>query len=85
MYLTKLASLHQLTSDTSLLVNALSGAVDVVDNDLRTDLLQVALGGRPDVADAHRKALIERGYLFADEGAERAALEELYLAYERAS
>lgn len=83
MYLTKLASLHRLTPESSLLINGLSGAVDLVDNELRTQLLELALGGRPALAEARASALIERGYLFADEGAERAALQTVYQAYQR--
>lgn len=85
MHLTKLASLHRLTPDASLLVNALSGAVDLVNNDLRTRLLELGLGGEPALSQSERRALGERGYLFADEGGERAALRKVYEAYERLS
>ncbi len=83
MFLTGLASLHRLDADTSLLVNALSGAVDLVDNELRAQLLDIALGGRPNLRERYRRLLKQRGYLFAGEGGERAALQSMYEAYER--
>ncbi|MFB3883489.1 MAG: radical SAM protein [Armatimonadota bacterium] len=74
MHLTRLASLHRLGPDSSLLVNALSGAVDLVDDELRGKLLQLAAGLRPTLTTEYRGLLLERGYLYADEEEERAAL-----------
>jgi uncharacterized protein len=83
MRLTRLASLHRLSPEKSLLINALSGAVDLVDQDLRTKLLEMSVGGRPALDEEQRRALAERGYVFGDEGEERAALLEVFQAYER--
>ena len=85
MHLTRLASLHRLSSDASLLVNALSGAVDLVNNALRTKLLQISLGQQPALPERDRQALTERGYLFESEEAERAALQQVYRAYQQAT
>lgn len=82
MYLTRLASLHRLTPRSSLLVNALSGAVDLVDEDVRGQLLQLGLGGRAVLEAGHRQALLERGYLFSSQGEERAALRRVFDAYQ---
>ncbi len=81
MRLTRLASLHRLGPEKSLLINALSGAVDLVDQDLRIKLLEMSVGGRPALGEEQRRALTERGYLFGDEGEERAALLGLHQAY----
>jgi uncharacterized protein len=83
MYLTRMASLHRLAPDTSLLVNALSGAVDLVNDELRAKLLELGLGGRPAFDSGHLASLIERGYVHASEGEERAALIKVYGAYQR--
>jgi len=83
MHLTKLASLHRLDDDTSLLVNALSGAVDLVDNDLRAKLLEIGAGKRPSLQQDHYEPLVARGYLFGSEEEERASLGDLYQAYQR--
>jgi uncharacterized protein len=83
MRLTRLASLHRLSPERSLLVNALSGAVDLVDQDLRTRLLEMSVGGRPALGEEQSRALAERGYVFGDEGEERAALLEVFQAYEQ--
>lgn len=66
-----------------MLVNALSGAVDLVDQDLRTKLLEMSVGGRPALGEEQSRVLAERGYLFGDEGEERAALLDLFEAYQR--
>ena len=78
MHLTRLASIHRIGPESSLLVNALSGAVDVVDNSVRASLLQLSLGQRPALPGDHRDSLIQRGYLFSGEGGERAALHQVY-------
>ena len=83
MHLTKLASLHRLDDDTSLLVNALSGAVDLVGNDLRAKLLEIGAGERPSLEQDHYESLVARGYLFGSEEEERTALGELHQAYQR--
>lgn len=83
MYLTTLASLHRLDPETSLLVNALSGAVDMVDNGVRAEILKLGLGWRPDLEERHGELLMKRGYLFASQAEERAALREVYDAYQR--
>jgi uncharacterized protein len=83
MNLTRLASLHRVSPDTSLLLNALSGAVDLVNNEVRGKLLQLALGGRPALEQGVQSALHERGYLFASRGEERAALHSIHEAYEK--
>jgi len=83
MHLTRLASLHRLGPDTSLLVNALSGAVDVVDSDLRGKLLEIGAGKQPSLQQKNHESLVARGYLFATEEDERAALHDLYEAYQR--
>jgi len=85
MHLTRLASLHRLTPQTSLLVNALSGAVDLVGNRARSQLLELALGREPALAEQLRQSLVERGYLYADEGEERAALNRIYKMYQEVS
>ncbi len=83
MHLTRLASLHRLDSDTSLLVNGLSGAVDRVDNALSAKLCELRRGGRPALEEQHRALLIQRAYLFPDEEGEQAALAEVRGAYQR--
>jgi len=83
MYLTKLASLHRISPETSLLLNALSGAVDLVNNDVRGKLLQLGLGGRPALEQQEIAMLTERGYLFANKGEEQAALRRLHDSYEK--
>jgi uncharacterized protein len=80
MHLTRLASLHRLTPEQSLLINALSGAIDLVDNETRGQILGLGLRDGPAPTGECEPALIERGYLFADEGAERAALSEVHQA-----
>ena len=54
MHLTRLATLHRVDPEGSLLVNALSGAVDLVDNETRTKLLQLGLGRDPHFDEATR-------------------------------
>jgi uncharacterized protein len=81
MYLTRLASLHRVGAEASVLVNALSGAVDVVDNELRGKLLGLAVGMEPALSEEVRRTLTERRYLLDDEREERAALAQLYQAY----
>ena len=83
MYLTKLASIHRISPDASLLLNALSGAVDLVNNDVRAKLLQLGLGGRPALGQQDEATLRERGYLFANRGEERAALRRIHQDYEK--
>jgi uncharacterized protein len=82
MYLTPRATIHRLNPDQSLLINALSGAVDIVDNELRTKLLELGLGRRPALSDQEAESLTERGYLFPDGGQERAAFLEMHQAYQ---
>lgn len=81
MYLTRLASLHRVGAEASVLVNALSGAVDVVDNELRGKLLGLAMGVEPALSEEVRRALTERRYLLDNEREERAALAQLYQSY----
>jgi uncharacterized protein len=81
MYLTRLASLHRIGAEASVLVNALSGAVDVVDNELRGKLLGLAMGVEPALSEEIRRTLTERRYLLDNEREERAALVQLYEAY----
>lgn len=83
VYLTKLASLHRVGAEASVLVNALSGAVDLVDNELRSKLLGLAVGVGPALGEEVHRALIERQYLLDSERAERATLSELHQAYRR--
>ncbi len=80
MYLTKLASLHALTPEASLLVNGLSGAVDLVNSEEAAYLRDIRLG-RPARAEQYRESLGGRGYVFANEREERAALQEVYEDY----
>ncbi len=84
MYLTRLASLHRVGPDTSVLLNALSGAVDLIDNDLRTEILEFGLGRLPEIT-RHQELLAERGYLFPDKEEERAALDQVHQAYQKMS
>jgi len=74
VHLTKLASLHRLGPDKSLLLNALSGAVDLVDDGLRAELLELSVGLTPAFDEQQLSALQERGYLFTSEAEERSAL-----------
>jgi uncharacterized protein len=85
MYLTHRATLHRLNGESSLLVNSLSGAVDIVDNQLRTKLLEMRLGRRPALEAQEAESLTERGYLFPDGALERAAFLEIYQAARRAA
>jgi uncharacterized protein len=85
MYLTKLATIHRVSPGSSLLVNALSGAVDLVDDEVRAKLLQLGAGKKPDLDAATRELLTARRYLFTDEPEERATLKQLSRACERLS
>jgi uncharacterized protein len=78
MRLTKLASLHRLGPDKSLLLNALSGAVDVVDDALRAKIVALSVGLTPELEDQELCALRDRGYLFASESEERSALNAVH-------
>lgn len=85
MYLTPRATIHRLSPDRSLLINSLSGAVDIVDDELRAKLLELGLGRRPALGDQETKSLIGRSYLFPDWGRERAAFLEIYQACQQAA
>ncbi len=78
MHLTKLVSLYRLGPDKSLLLNALSGAVDVVDDALRAKIMALSAGLTPALEDQESRALRERGYLFASESEERKALSAVH-------
>lgn len=78
MYITRHKVTHPLDEKSSVLVNTLSGAIDVIDNRY-LPLLEdtAALAAHPDIYEA----LSRRGYIFPSPNDEAAALQEMFAHY----
>ncbi|MDP1808768.1 MAG: radical SAM protein, partial [Actinomycetota bacterium] len=75
MYMTRYKVVHRLDERSSVLVNTLSGAIDVIENRYLPLLKDTAaLADQPDISTALRT----RGYLFPSRAAEEAALQKLF-------
>lgn len=78
MYVTKYLVTQPLDAERTLLVNTLSGAVDIIDRESLAALRDTgSLAARPQLAETLR----QRGYLFDDPAAEQGLLEQLYRKY----
>ena len=73
VYLTKYVSLHTLDKDNTLLLNSLSGAMDIVDAAAKSKIMQIQNGTY--TASAEDNELLEqlraRGYLYSSENDEQ--------------
>ncbi len=78
MHFTRYANLHQLDEDTSLLVNGLSGAIDLVDCETSRTLLGLQLRQGASITAQLEETLLSRGYLYPAEADEQAALRNLF-------
>jgi uncharacterized protein len=79
MLMTKYAVTHELDDHSSVIVNTLSGAVDILDNRHLPLLAKPAMLAErsPEVY----RALLDRGYLHRSAAAEKAQLAELYARF----
>ncbi len=78
MHFTNYAHLHRLDADTSILINSLSGAVDLLDGKTTRTLLELQSGQDADLTAQMVSALLSRGYLYPTAAEERAALTRLF-------
>jgi uncharacterized protein len=83
--ITKLLTMYKLNDDNTLLLNALSGALDVVDNDTKEKILKIqdtqSIEGIND--NDLIESLKERGYLFDSEEQELKSFESQKAVYDK--
>lgn len=83
MLVTRYLNAYPLSADHTLLINGLSGAVDIIDSgDLRLLDEPAALAAREDKAELVAQ-LVERGYLFSSSDDERLAFDRIRQVYEK--
>ncbi len=81
MYVTKYAVGLTCGSGHRLMVNLLTGAVDLLNNDLFTEIMRLKEGVEHSVRPEDLAALVERGYVFPSEAAEQELFDELKQEY----
>lgn len=83
--ITKHLTIHSLSSDNTLMVNSLTGAIDIINNEDKKNIERLIQGCEPEYIENQDLiiSLRERGYLFDSEQDELVALQNIYLIYKK--
>ncbi len=85
MKLSKRVLFHAISDDSVLMINTLTGAMDIITADLYQILLSCKSSGQPHIDEVTLKRLERRGYLITDKAEEARLLQQVTSAYGRAT